>query len=184
MLSVLVELLNQEFEGFLERNGERLSINIRYSPKDVMVLGPLPVEMELGTDIQYIKFQDGTVLASAKADSEFRVWEQGLSEGIQTLRLLDPRVYAVLLRDGKLREKDGVPIRGGLTRIFADYPTAELATILGMPDEVGRVMAAMITELDEVAFDFSLDQYGRPQSMIRKELSPSEDEIFVHFKYL
>jgi len=181
MLSILIDLMGQEFSGLLERNGDALDVAIRYSPPDVMVIGPVPAEMEYGTDTRYIKFLGHDVLKSQSEVGEFRTWEEGISGGVQTMRLLDPRLYASLLKEGKLQEQVGIPIEGNLTRVFADFPTTGLGDFLGMPDKVARMMEAMIAERDEVAFD--LDQNGRPQRLIRKELAPSEDEIAVHFTY-
>lgn len=181
MLSTLIDLLGQEFSGFLERNGERVGVEIRYSPPDVMVIGPIPSEMEYGTDTRYIKFEGQDVLKSESAVGEFRTWEAGISEGVQTMRLLDPRLYASLLKEGKLQEQVGIPIEGNLTRVFAAFPTTVLGDFLGMPDKVARMMKAMIVGRDEVAFD--LDQDGRPQRLIRKELAPSAEEIAVRFRY-
>jgi hypothetical protein len=181
MLSVLVELLNKEFSGFLERNGERLGVDIDYAPEDVMVLGPIPTEMGYGPEIKYMKLEGHDVSVSASESGEFNAWEAGKSEGVQTLRLLDPRLYAMLFKEGKLQEHDGIPIEGGLTRVFADFPTMGLGEFLGMPDPVARMMEAMTSGRVEVTFDINQD--GRPQRLIRKELAPSEDEIAVHFTY-
>jgi hypothetical protein len=183
MLDVLFSLLQKEFDGSLERNGAKLSVIIHYSPPDVMTIGPMPEEMELPSAIAYLKFDGDSILASASLGGDYTQWRQGLQEGVQTLRLLDPRVYAVLLKNRQLRERDPISTANGLTRVFADYPTEELGRILGMPDEVGRVFKALSAELHEIAFDFGHDQHGRPQSMIQKELSPSEDEIAVRFRY-
>lgn len=181
MLAVLLDLLGKKFSGSLERNGQGLGIEIHYAPQDVMVLGPIPAELEYGPEINYIKLEGHAVFVSASESGEFRIWEEGRLEGIQTLRLLDPRLYARLLRMGKLQERDKVSIQDGLTRVFADFPTTGLGEILSMPDEVARVMEAMVSDRDEVAFDISHN--SRPKRLTRKELAPSEDEIAVHFRY-
>ena len=182
-LSVLTQLLDLEFTGELERNGNNIDVSVKFTPDDTMVIGPIPSEMEYGSDIAYIKFQGGSVYACASEDDEYHYWSDGEEDGVQTFRLMDPRVYAQLLIDDKLSESEPVSAHDGKTdRIFGSYNTANLDHILKMPASAFQMMIAATNGHGEVGFDFA-PEVDLPMSLILRELESHEDEITVKFRY-